>query len=50
MGQKYLPTIRDQKATQRYQEQQRRRAQATAPAAKPAKPTATETPAKKAAK
>ncbi len=51
MGQKYLPTIRDQKATQRYQEQQRRRAQATAPAAKPAKPAAaTEGSAKKQSK
>ncbi len=46
MGQKYLPTIRDQKAAQRFQWQQRQRTQKeqaeSAPAAEPpAKPVAT---------
>ncbi len=32
MGQKYLPTIRDQKAAQRFQQQQRRRVLPASPA------------------
>ncbi|HLP09822.1 MAG TPA: hypothetical protein VK178_16805 [Opitutaceae bacterium] len=39
MGQKYLPTIRDQKAALRFKEQQRRRVQKEQPAESP-KPVA----------